>query len=289
MASVVTRPDGLVTKCEYRRPLLQPKHSENIRMSVILTLINHPARLARLRSAARDSHTIIACDDWEQLFSTCDAQFVHAAVLDLETAANPNFDSIRRFKRLNPQIALIAYTSYSPETIHHIFDAGRYGFEALVIADLDDGPSVFSRAIAKASARGVAGMVKSGLPPAADPMASDALLIAITRAHERLTPAALARGLGVGGRRLSRALATSGYPPAHKLIMWARLIVAAKLMDGTGHSTDRIALTLSFPSGSAFRNNCRRYLAAKPSEIRARGGANLVFSLLRDSIVARQE
>ncbi|MEO6865884.1 MAG: helix-turn-helix domain-containing protein [Gemmatimonadaceae bacterium] len=257
-------------------------------MSVILTLISNPGRLARLRSATRDSHTVIACDDWEQIFSTCDGQVVHAAVLDLEIASTPSFDSIRRFKRLNPGIALIAYTTYSPEKVHHIFDAGRYGFEALVIADMDDGPSAFARAIEKASARGVAGMVKGGLAPAVDRLATDALLTAITRAHERLTPASLARELGVGGRRLSRALSTSGYPSAHKLIMWARLIVAAALMDGTRHSADRIALTLSFPSGSAFRNNCRRYLAAKPSEIRARGGAALVFGLLRDGIAARQ-
>ena len=255
-------------------------------MSVILSLINHPGRLARLRSAARDSHTVIACDDWEQIFSTCNDQLVHVAILDLETAASPSFDSIRRFKRLHPTVALIAYTTYSPERTHHIFDAGRYGFEVLVIADIDDGPSAFARAIEKASARGVAGMVRTGLDPAADPMATDALLIAITRAHERLTPAALARSMGVGARQLSRALSASGYPSAHKLIMWGRLIVAAALMDGTRHSSDRIASTLKFPSGSAFRNNCRRYLGATPSEIRAGGGAALVFRLLRAGIVA---
>ena len=76
--------------------------------------------------------------------------------------------------------------------------------------------------------------------------------------------------------------------PANKLIMWARLVVAAALMDGTRQSTDRIALTLSFPSGSAFRNNCRRYLAATPSEIRNGGGAALVFSMLK-AIIARRK
>ena len=257
-------------------------------MSVILTLINHPGRLARLRAAARDSHTIVACDSWEQMFSTSDRLLVHAAVLDLESAVTPTFDAIRRFKRLNPGVALIAYTTYSLESVHHIFDAGRYGFEALVIADMDDGPSAFSRAIERASARGVASLVKSGLAPASDPVAADALLTAITRAHERLTPAVLAREMGIGARRLSRALSASGYPSANKVIMWGRLIVAAALMDGTRHSTDRIALTLSFPSGSAFRNNCRRYLAVTPSQIRAGGGAKLVFGMLNDHIAGRR-
>ncbi|MDQ2890361.1 MAG: helix-turn-helix domain-containing protein [Gemmatimonadota bacterium] len=256
-------------------------------MSVILTLISHPGRLARLRAATRDSHTVVACDDWEQVFSACDGRLIHAAVLDLEAAVSPTFDAIRRFKRINAAVALIAYTTYSPEKAHHIFDAGRYGFEALVMADMDDGPSAFARAIEKASARGVAAMVRSGLAPAADPLATDALLAAISRAHERLTPARLAHELAVGPRRLARALSLSGYPSTHKLIMWARLLVAASMMDGTRHSTDRIALNLSFPSGSAFRNNCRRYLGAKPSEIRAMGGATMVFGLLRDSMGER--
>ena len=256
-------------------------------MSVILTLISNPGRLARVRAATRDSHTVVACDNWEQIFSTSDGRLVHVAVLDLDLAAIPNFDSIRRFKGLHPSVALIAYTSYAPEKTHHIFDAGRYGFEALVVADLDDGPSGLARTIEKASARGVAGMVRSALGPSVDRLASDALLVAITRAHERLSPVRLAYELGVGSRRLSRALSESGYPPANKTIMWGRLLVAAALMDGTRHSADRIAMTLSFPSGSAFRNNCRRYLGAKPTEIRAQGGAKLVLDLLRRDMVTR--
>ncbi len=256
-------------------------------MSVILTLINNPARLARLRAATRESHTVVSCDNWEQIFATLDGRLVHVAVLDLELAATPSFDSIRRFKRLNPGVALVAYTSFAPDRLHHIFDAGRYGFETLVVADVDDGPSSFMRAIEKASARGVSAMVRGGLQPAADPLATDALLAAITLAHERLSPVSLAHHLAVGTRKLSRSLAASGYPSPQKLIMWGRLIVAAGMMDGTRHSTDRIALTLSFPSGSAFRNNCRRYLGAKPSEIRARGGAALVFGLLKAAIAEK--
>lgn len=221
------------------------------------------------------------------MFATCDGQLVHAAVLELETAPKPTFDSIRRFKRMNPGVALIAYTTYSLDSAHHIFDAGRYGFEALVVADLDDGPSAFAHAIEHATARGAAAMVKGALEPAIDPIASDALLTTITRAHERLTPGSLARDMGLSARRLSRALLVSGYPSANKLIMWGRLIVAGALMDGTRHSSDQIAVRLSFPSGSAFRNNCRRYLDAKPSEIRAKGGARWVSAALRDHIEAR--
>ncbi len=253
-------------------------------MSVIVALLPDPTHLARLRGAARGTHTLIACASWTDLMTTCSSQLVHVAVLDLDVAANPTFDAVRQLKRLNPTVVLVAYAALSPDRVRHIFDAGRYGFEALVVADLDDGPSAFARALEKATARGVASRVRTELPQARDPLVRDALLASITRAHERLTPGALATILGSSPRGLSRALAAAGYPSAHRLIMWGRLIVAAELMDATTHSADRIALALSFPSGSAFRNNCHRYVKAKPTEIRALGGAAHVFRLLREEI-----
>ena len=38
-----------------------------------------------------------------------------------------------------------------------------------------------------------------------------------------------------------------------------------------------MAFALEYPSGSAFRNSCQRYLGATPHEIRARGGASWVI------------
>jgi hypothetical protein len=36
-------------------------------------------------------------------------------------------------------------------------------------------------------------------------------------------------------------------------------------------------MVLDFPSGTAFRNTCQRYLHARPQEIRAWGGAAFVL------------
>ena len=60
--------------------------------------------------------------------------------------------------------------------------------------------------------------------------------------------------------------------------------MAANLLEDPDRSADNIALALHFPSGSAFRNTCQRYLRATPSEIRRHGGAEWVLAgLLADS------
>jgi hypothetical protein len=59
------------------------------------------------------------------------------------------------------------------------------------------------------------------------------------------------------------------------------------MLEDPHRSADRVAVTLDFPSGSAFRNTCQRYLHATPGEIRARGGASYVVRTLLDLVPAR--
>jgi hypothetical protein len=52
---------------------------------------------------------------------------------------------------------------------------------------------------------------------------------------------------------------------------------------------DRVANMLDFPSGSAFRNTCQRYLGATPGEIRTEGGASFVMRSLLERVRAGTE
>jgi len=253
-------------------------------MSVIVAVVPSPLRLQRLRAALREGQALVPCDSMEAATEICVEQPVHVAVLDLEAAGAPTFDRVRELRRRAPRVALIAYVALTPERLRHVFDAGRYGFDELVVVDVDDTPSRFARAIEKAGARGVAGLLRAALSDVRDAAVRDALMLVVTRAHEGLTPLSTARIVGLSRRALARALLAAGFPPPGQLVTWGRLIVAAGLMDDTHHSADRIALTLGFPSGSAFRNTCQRYLGTTPTGIRERGGAAWVvdrFATLR--------
>ena len=65
----------------------------------------------------------------------------------------------------------------------------------------------------------------------ARPSVRDAVLLAITRAHERLTPEGLARQVAVSRRALTRRLEAAGFPAPHALLTWGRLVVAARLLE----------------------------------------------------------
>ena len=246
-------------------------------MGIVATLLP-PAQLNRLRLAVRERHDVVACDDWQGVLAACESQPVRVAVVDLfaDGAGKTSFERLRQLKQRLPRLTIIGYVVLTLERSRDLFDAGRQGVDGLVVAGQDDSAIELLRVIAVAESRGLADIVRRMLR-GIDSVVYDATMLAITRAHERLSPTALARQLGIPRRTLSHRLATAGYPPTLRLLTWGRLIVAAHLMEDRHRSADRVAASLAFPSGSAFRNTCQRYLRATPGQIRARGGAQYVI------------
>jgi AraC-like DNA-binding protein len=248
-------------------------------MGIIATLMSNPVQLQRLRQAVRDRHTLIECDGWVELMRTCAAEPVHLAVLDLYASGSVDFENVRQLKSSYPRVSLVAYVAAAPERGRDLFDAGRCGVDGLVMFDQDDDPQALLALINQAEARSIATIVRRAIVDAPR-LVRDAVLVSIVRAHERLTPASLSRILLVSRRLLAQRLAESRLPPPQRLLTWGRLVVAAHLLEDPARSADGVALALGFPSGSAFRNVCQRYLHATPSQIRSRGGAAYVIRAL---------
>jgi len=245
-------------------------------MSVVVTLLPQFVFRQRLRAALEGRHEVVNCEDWNSLAQQCDRLLPRVAVIDLLADVPANFERVRRLRQAHPRLTLIAYVAPSPHRVREIFDAGRAGFAGLVVAGEDDAPRSLLALADQAEARALTGVLRAELRDLA-PFAIDAVLIAVTRAHERLTPGDLAKLLGRSPRALTRRLAAEALPSPQRLLAWARLIVAAHLLEDSGRSADRVAATLGFPSGSSYRNTCQRYLQATPHEIRKAGGAAFVL------------
>jgi AraC-like DNA-binding protein len=255
-------------------------------MAVIATLLPQSMHVQRLRTAIRDRHELRECDDWASLTRACDREPVRVAVVDLYWQKEPDFEGVRQLKQRLPRLTLVAYVTMALERGHDLFDAGRAGIDGLVIAGQDDSPRPLLAIIERAESKSLAGLIRRSLD-GVDQVVTDAVLLAVTRAHERLSPTGLARLLAQPRRAVTHRLAAEGFPPPQRLLTWGRLVVAAHMLEDAHRSADRVAATLDFPSGSAFRNTCQRYLHATPGQIRARGGASYVMRALMRQVQAR--
>jgi AraC-like DNA-binding protein len=255
-------------------------------MSIIATLLPQPLFVQRLRAGIRDRHELRECADWGALARICDREPVRVAVLDLYADGTANFEGLRQLKQRLPRLTIVAYVTPAPERTHDLFDAGRAGVDGLVLAGADDSPRELLAAIEKSESKSLAGTLRRSLL-GVDPMVTDAVMLSVTRAHERLSPATLGKLLAQPRRAVTQRLAAEGFPAPQRLLAWGRLIVAAHMLEDPHRSADRVAVTLDFPSGSAFRNTCQRYVHATPGQIRERGGASYVVRTLLHHVHSR--
>lgn len=252
-------------------------------MGIIATLLPEDRCLLRVMQAVSGQHTVVPCHSWDEVFRACEDEAVHIAALDLFADGRANFDRVRQLKLRFARITLVAYVAFTPSRARDLFDAGRAGFDGLIIVDQDDSPMQLKSVLGQAEARGVASLLRHKLGDL-QAVSRDAVLVSITRAHLRLTSHRLAEILTTSRRTLVARLEQDGFPPPQKLLTWGRLVVAAQMLEDANRSADSAARALDFPSGSAFRNTCQRYLKATPQEIRAKGGAAFVVSQFLKSV-----
>ena len=106
--------------------------------------------------------------------------------------------------------------------------------------------------------------VPAGLRPVLD--------AALAHGREPLTVPLLARTLGWHRATLWGRCRQHGVRSVEMLIVWCRLIVAARALRTGAGSVEAIAHDLGFASPSALRNLLRRYLGITATELRLGGG-----------------
>ena len=245
-------------------------------MGILASLLPTPRCFSRLEAAVGTLHTIKPAASWTELERICAENPVDVAVIDLYAEGAPNFDAVRGLRARYGTVTLVAYVSFLPERTRDVFDLGRAGVVGLLLADLDDRPRTIRSVVERAEARGAATELRRHLS-GHSVVVRDAVMVSVTRAHEHLNGKRLAEIVGTSRRTLSTELARANMPAPSKLVTWGRLIVAGQMLLDNKRSADAIARALDFPSGSAFRNTCQRYLRLRPTEMRDAGGSQVVI------------
>jgi AraC-like DNA-binding protein len=98
----------------------------------------------------------------------------------------------------------------------------------------------------------------------------------------------IAAALGVHRKTLVNWCERAKVPPPSTLVTWARLLLAAELLRSPGQSVEHVANTLEFASPTAFRNQCRRYLGMRPSELRTTEGREDAYRAFAEGLIESQ-
>jgi AraC-like DNA-binding protein len=233
-----------------------------------------------LRASLSGAHAVAHASSWDRLVYIVRERPATCVVLD--ERALPAFmgpkGSITELKRSFPSIALVVMARPDADP-YRLFHLGRAGIENLALGRSDDLGVEVPEAVERALGRGAHALVARVVTPYLPARETRALRLAFDGAQRGWKTRDLACRAGLTRPHLSVRLRTVGLPSAGHLLVWARLLLAARWLEDPGRSAESVSRQLDYSSGAAFRRALRNYVDATPTEVRDGGG--LSFALDR--------
>ena len=176
-----------------------------------------------------------------------------------------------------PGAATIGYALRHSSTAE-ILELASCGIDELIQEGVDDMGIALSAAFAGSIEACAARAVRTGVGQIITGPVRTLVDYCLQYPREDLSIEGIAYALGVHRKTLLNQCTRAGLPSPSALVMWARLMLAAAVLESTGFAVERVALDLAFASPSAFRNACRRHARLKPSDWRHAGGLAAVLA-----------
>lgn len=225
-------------------------------------------------------------DTWAEFWRIALTAGVSACIVDLYCPGRPIPPGrLGRLRQRRPDLAIIVYSDFARNRLDP-FELGRHGIDAVIDAG-DDDPGTIRDAVSRSLASATAGAVATVLEGRLPALLVEALRWAVEKACEQPSSGTLARNMGMSHARLARRLRSLEAPSARALLLWGRLLHAARLLD-RGRTTESTALELGYGSGSGLHRAFRRRLGFPPGDVSARGGvASVLDAFLESSEIKR--
>jgi AraC-like DNA-binding protein len=177
-------------------------------------------------------------------------------------------------------LAIIVYSDFS-RNLRDPFELGAYGIDALIDAAEDD-PSAIRDVLARSHASATAASIAAELEGRLPTLLIETLRRAVENAYERPSAEDLARDLGTSAASLSRQLKSLNAPPTRVLLVWGRLLHAARLLEW-GRTVEATAHESGYANGSALHRAFRRRVGFPPGDVSLRGGLAPALNTMLES------
>jgi AraC-like DNA-binding protein len=265
------------------------RHIDRCRPHVLVLATLGDQQSCMLRRLKTDYDLIIAQCGAEIIASVMAAPDVAAVLTDLWDAQGHAVAPIlKAIRNAFPAIPVIVCCRLAPESASELLEVARAGINALACRGFDDINAKLASILLKARNDCDAMRVLAALRPYLRENEVPVVEYCITHARQRISVSEVAAALSLSRRTLSYRLATGRLLSAHSLIVWCRLLTAARLLQDSGRTVESVALSLQFGSAAAFRNMLRRQAGLTPVDLRASGGQDFLLRAFTRLLAARE-
>jgi AraC-like DNA-binding protein len=230
-----------------------------------------PRAAARLNAALAGHHALVECPCVNSFWEMVMTGPVDGCVIDIYHPSHAlSLAELQRLRRRMPPLAIVVYSDFSDRELD-LFELGRLKIDGVILTGATDQPAETRRAVAGALAAAAAMGVTGALQGQLHPLGIDCLRWAIEHAEDAPTAQQMADALALTPAALARELHDRRLPTPSRLLLWGRLLRAARMLDNRDRSVEGTAFRLGYSSASALGRAFRRETGFTPSELRSRG------------------
>ncbi len=242
-----------------------------------------PRERARIGAALGDDFALVHCKGWKRLQRILREQGPDGAIIDLYgTPRGVPLASIQRLRRKHPSLALIIYSEFTAREMD-LYALGRMSVDGVIRAEEVKDARDFKDRVTQALVSALASTVENALQCRVPPLVLDSLTWAVEHAHEGPRVEDLAQAQGFTPRSLSRELVSLGGPSTGQILLWGRLLRAARQLEDPDRTVESVAHSLGYSTGAALRKAFGRFAAVSPARITEEGGVDLVMNAFVES------
>jgi AraC-like DNA-binding protein len=250
-----------------------------------LALLTRDVDIERaVRRPLHDRHLVARAGGWDRLLHLIRERPVTCVLVD-ETAvprAAGAAGAIAELRASFPSVSLILIARPEMDPFE-LLRLGRAGVDQLILVRVDDLERDVAEVVGKALATGTEALVARAMSAYLPARALGAVRLSLEGAQHGWSAGGLARIAGLSRPHLSVCLKAAGLPSVGHLLVWARLLHAARWLMDPGRSAESVARQLDYSSGAAFRRALRSYTGATPTRVIEAGG----LSFLLEHFMAR--
>lgn len=201
-----------------------------------------------------------------------------------DSAHEPTGPALSALIQRFPAVPVLGYCGAGARHAADLRDLARAGVHELVFADIDDHPALLRAKLSRGEEACAATVVLRRIEGLLPPVLSRLVEYCVHFPRDSHEISRIAAALGVHRKTLVNWCERAKVPPPSTLVTWVRLLLAAELLRSPGQAVERVANTLEFASPTAFRNQCRRYLGMRPSELRTNDGRENAYRAFAEAL-----
>lgn len=239
-------------------------------------LLLHPdtAFQERVRSGLPEGFGCWTLPDWRALGETArDASPSTVAIVDPLACDGGDSDTgeMRGFLSRFSWLPVVAVVRPGPEALELLRTLGRWGVSEVIVEGVEDTPAGIAKAIRFAQGKLLQGLIEEMLPPYLPGRVRRLLFASAEAISVGGHSPDLAAILGVTETTVIRRCESLRLPPPRRLLAWMRVLLAARLLEEAGRTSQSVAYACGYATEAGLRRVMQNFLGLGITELRRRG------------------